>query len=131
MKYVAAFAAGAAVAFAVSAIDPVDYAPTAKADRLPEKNQARVPQQAAAAVFDPAACVSHIEINGAEGLRFALRTRDGQTLYSGEHEADQTILFKDQALPSVTTRRTPGSPTELIVVNSHAQGPGNGRPVAN
>lgn len=131
MKYVAAFAAGAAVALAVSAIDPFDYAAaTAKADRF-HKSQARVPQQPAAAVFDPAACISHIEISGASGLHYALRTRDGKTLYSGEHEADQTILFKDRALPSVTTRRTADSPTKLVVVNAHADSSDERKPVAN
>lgn len=135
MKLASAFLAGATAALVVATgvelPAPSQPAPAATGAESHwtetgkiTKSQDRHPALAAAAaeMFAPSACVSHVEVTGSDGLEFELVSPAGDVLHADRIAANETIFFKDATLPSVTTRTAPGETASLVMVNAEGKG---------
>ncbi|MXN63634.1 hypothetical protein GR183_01855 [Stappia sp. GBMRC 2046] len=114
--------AGAALALALPAanlaLGPAAGGASAEETR---KDQSRLPLAENNEAGGDGACISHVELHGPNGIRYVLQTSDGMTLYSGRHRANETILFKNRDLPSITTKLTPNTDATVKIVTSSAR----------
>ena len=114
--------AGAALALALPAADlALDLAAGDASAEEVRKDRSRLPLAENNGSGGDGACISHVELHGPNGIRYVLQTSDGMTLYSGRHRANETIVFKNRELPSITTKLTPNTDATVKIVTSSAE----------